>query len=144
MTQNVKTIDGGPLAVPVMSRLDGLILAIPQGYLAPQVLAAGQNAEGIELVGPSREVSSNKTISVLEINCVLVAVVLDPLTEFNPASETQPSLFFSQYPPHCWRRSRHRAHPVLLGSRGGGSEVSLAFSLSDREEESQARLRPKE
>ena len=124
-TEPIKTLDSGaswlyvlswPLVgaaekkeafvIPIFSRLNGILLAVPLDFLPQEVLTAGLNAESTDVVGPSvviqcpgvQESENGEEIPVgLEIGCLLVDFseeIKMNLREFDPVTDTSPILHF--------------------------------------------------
>ena len=102
-------------AVPVLARAEGLLIAIPPGYVSTQVLEDGMTAPVTDLIGPSLEIQvvgveeetdGSEMLLGVDLRAVLVDFnisVRPYLREFDDQSEGIPSLvFFTESP----RRSR--------------------------------------
>ena len=92
--------------IPVFSRRNGILLAVPLDFLPQEVLTAGLNAEPLDQVGPSvviqcpgvQESDNGEEVPVgLEISCLLVDFseeIKRSLREFDPVTDTSPILHF--------------------------------------------------
>ena len=98
-------------AVPVVTRQNGVILALPLGFIKEGILTEGQTAVPEALVGPSSEVSvlaveegegGQEVLSGQEMDVLLVdfnLVVVSSLKDFDPDQDSPPSLSFSEAMP---------------------------------------------
>lgn len=125
-SQEVKTLDSGsswlyvltwPLGeeekkeafvIPVFSRSQGVLLAVPVDFLPREVLEGGQSAGSSEVVGPSKlvtcpavqESENGEEVPIgMELSCLLVdfsVEIMPHLREFDPVTDTSDIQHFLQ------------------------------------------------
>ena len=123
-TPEVKTLDSGSswlyvltwlmedgekkeaFVIPVFSRSQGVLLAIPVDFLPREVLEEGQAARSTEAVGPSKlvkcpgvqEAENGEEVPIgVEVSCLLVDFsmeIMPHLREFDPVTDTSDILHF--------------------------------------------------
>ena len=92
--------DGGQtMAIPVMKRRDGIMVAVPTGFFPSQVLEEGNRAIATDMIGPSIQVSlpavveeedGSETAAGYDVDAVLMDFgvgILDYIRLFDPVTE---------------------------------------------------------
>ena len=132
--------------VPVMSRRDGVILAVPSQFLSQLALDRGQAAVGIELIGPSQEVTilgvdedeqGGEIPSGVEITCLLVDFhlsVIEALMEYDNAASPMPSRCFLQDSPTMLPMSSSLLSAALDWINGSPDTDRIQFYSAAEEE----------
>ena len=132
------------MAVPVMSRRDG---AVPMQFLSPASLLRGQEAVGLELIGPSLEVSvlgvneddqGAEIPSGVEISCLLNVdfhlSVLESMMEYDHEVGPLPSRCFLQEAPMTLPMSSSLLAAALEWISGSPETDRIQFYSAAEEE----------
>ena len=132
-------------AVPVLARAEGLLIAIPPGYVSTQVLEDGMTAPVTDLIGPSLEIQvvgveeetdGSEMLLGVDLRAVLVDFnisVRPYLREFDDQSEGVPGLVFFTESPSVLPSSQSLMNQALewIGRDGPLSERVQYYSATE-------------
>ena len=106
--EDIEEVAVETICIPVLARHQGLLLALPQGALPPEVLDRQEPIPQQAVLGPAKEISVQAAMDgeggselplEFELPCLLAdfdAVVLGFLRGFDPVTEGEGILFFSE------------------------------------------------